>query len=232
MSNATGAQRTNNLAAAFQEVLTATLRLRSGPQMVQNTETLRTQIRQLLQTAMNDARGQGYSSQHVQMAVLVTVALLDETVLNLQTPAAAEWSRRPLQEELFGGHLAGETVFQNIQSLLQQQDAPELADVLEMHCICLELGYKGRYAFSTGGELRGIIQLCREKIHRSRGPRPMFAAPQLATPQQRPKSDRVARALLVALIVLAVVTLVSFAGFEYSLSSQAARLVSSSPVLR
>ena len=137
MSNAVAGERTNNIAACFQEVLTATLRMRAQPQMAQNTEAVRTQLRQLLQTAMNDARGLGYTSQHVQMAVLVVVGFLDETVLNLQTPAAAEWSRRPLQEELFGGHLAGETVFQNLQGLLQQQDAPEIADVLELHCLGL-----------------------------------------------------------------------------------------------
>lgn len=225
-------RRTSNLAAAFQEVLTATLRLRTQPQMIENTEILRTQVRQLLQTAMNDARGQGYSSQHVQMAVLVVVAFLDESVLNLHTPAAAEWSRRPMQEELFGGHLAGETVFQNIQGLLQQQDAPEVADVLELHCICLELGYKGRYAFSTGGELRQIIQLCRDKIARSRGKDPMFAAPELAAPQQRPRADRVARSLLITSVVLAVLTAVGFAGYEYSLSAQANRLTAGSATLR
>lgn len=224
MSNVPGAARTNNLAATFQEVLTAILRLRDQPQMVQNTEAVRGQLRQLLQTVMNDARGLGYASQHTQMAVLVVVAFLDETVLSLGTAASAEWSRRPLQEELFGGHLAGETVFQNLQSLLQQQDAPEVADVLELYCLCLELGYKGRYAFSTGGELRGMIQLGREKVHRTRGQQPMFMAPHLAPPVQRPGRDRIALLLLVACIVLGVITVGCFVAYEYSLSAQAARL--------
>ena len=232
MSDVPAVGRTTNMASVFQEVLTAVLRLRSQPQTVQNTEALRGQLRQLLQTALAEARALGYSSQHVQMGVLVVVAFLDETVLNLGTPAAAEWSRRPLQEELFGGHLAGETVFQNLQALLQQQDAPELADVLELHCLCLELGYKGRYAFSNGGELRQMIQLCLAKIHRTRGPQTMFAAPRLAPPIQRPQKDRVARSLTVAAIVLAVVTIGSFAGYEYSLSAQASHLAAGSAALR
>lgn len=232
MNQGPSAARSTNLAATFQEVLTATLRLRDQPQMVQNTEAVRGQLRQLLQTAMQDARGLGYTNQHVQMAVLVVVALLDETVLNLGTPASAEWSRRPLQEELFGGHLAGETVFQNLQTLLQQQDAPELADVLELHCLCLELGYKGRYAFSTGGELRQMIQLCRDKIHRVRGPQPMFAAPHLAAPVQRPPADQVALLLLVACIALGVLTVGCFAGYEYSLSAQVSRVASGAAALR
>lgn len=232
MSNVPSTVRTNNLAAAFQEVLTAILRVRDQPQMVASVETFRGQVRQLLQTAMNDARGLGYANESVQMAVLVVVAFLDETVLNLGTPASAEWSRRPLQEELFGGHLAGETVFRNLQSLLQQQDAPEVADVVELHCIALELGYKGRYAFSTGGELRQMIQLCREKIHRARGPQPMFAAPYLAAPVQQTAGDILARVLLIACIALAVLTVAAFAAYEYSLSAQASRLASDAGVLR
>ena len=117
--------RTANLASAFQEVITAVLRVRSQRQSVQNLDTFRTQLRQLMQTAMNEARTLGYNSQYIQMAVLVTVGFLDETVLNLGTGVVADWARRPLQEELFGGHVAGETVFANLQQLLQQQDAPE-----------------------------------------------------------------------------------------------------------
>ncbi len=232
MSESAPAKQSSNLASVFQEVLTATLRLRTQPQKVQNTEALRTQLRQLLQTAMNDARRLGYSSQHVQMSVLVAVALLDETVLNLGTTVSAEWSRKPLQEELFGGHLAGETVFDNLRALLQQQDAPELADVLELHCLCLELGYKGRYAFSNGGELRQLIQLCREKVQRARGQQPMFPAPHLAAPELRVGADAIARALMIAAIALALITVVAFAGYGYSLSNQASHLADQSAVLR
>lgn len=226
------AKRTSNLASCFQEVLTAVLRVRSQRQSVQNNEAFRTQLRQLLQTAMNDARALGYNSQFIQMAVLVSVGFLDETVLNLGTNVVAEWARRPLQEELFGGHVAGETVFANLRQLLQQQDSPELADVLEIHCICLELGYKGRYAFSNGAELRQIIQMCREKILRVRGKQPLFPAPSLEAPARRAGKDLLGRGLLVSAIVLAVVTLGAFAGYEFSLSAGVSRLSSSSVEMR
>ncbi len=225
-------QRTSNLAANFQEALTAILRVRAQPAMLQHPDTFRTQMRQLLQTAMAEARTLGYSSQHIQMAVLAVVAFLDETVLNLRTEAVGEWSRRPLQEELFGGHTAGETVFANLQALLQQQDAPEIADVLEVHCLCLELGYKGRYAFSSGGELRQIISMCRDKITRIRGRQPLFPAPALSTPQQRVSKDRIGTSLLVAAAVLAVTTVAAFGSYEFSLSSGVSRLQSNSTVLR
>ncbi len=225
-------QRTSNLAASFQEPLTAALRVRAQPQMLQQPEAFRTQMRQLLQTAMGEARTLGYSSQHIQMGVLVVVAFLDETVLNLRTEAVAEWSRRPLQEELFGGHTAGETVFANLQGLFQQPDAPEIADVLEIHCLCLELGYKGRYAFSNGGELRQITGMCREKIVRVRGRQPLFPAPAITAPPPRVTKDRIGTGFLVAAAVLALVTVAAFAWYEFSLAAGVSRLQSLSAVLR
>ncbi len=226
------ANKTANLASCFQEVITAVLRVRSQRQAVQNSESFRTQFRQLLQTAMSDARTLGYNSQYIQMAVLVTVGFLDETVLNLGTSVVADWARGPLQEELFGGHVAGETVFTNLRGLLQQQDSPELADVLEIHCICLELGYKGRYAFGNTGELRQIIQLCRDKILRVRGKRPLFAMPDVASPAQRAGKDGLSLALLVCAIVLLVAVLGAFAAYQYSLSNGVTTLVNTAAEVR
>lgn len=220
--------RTSNLASCFQEVITAILRVRSQRQTVGNSEAFRTQLRQLLQTAMGEARTLGYNSQYIQMAVLVTVGFLDETVLNLGTPVVAEWARRPLQEELFGGHVAGETVFSNLRGLLQQQDAPELADVLEIHCLCLELGYKGRYAFSNGAELSQIVTLCRNKIARIRGPQSLIPVPSVAAPVQRVGTDVLGRSLLIAAAALVVLTLAAFAGYEVLLSSGVSHLQSTS----
>ncbi len=231
-SSAVAVRPTNNLAYSFQEVLTAVLRVRSQAQALGDAEGFRTQMRKLLQTAMGDARSLGYNNQYIQMAVLVAVGFLDETVLNQSTAAVAEWSRRPLQEELFGGHLAGETVFTNIASLLQQQDAAEIADVLELHCLCLELGYKGRYAFGGTGELRQIVQRCREKILRVRGRDSLFTAPVPPPPPERRTTDRIARGLLISTVALAVLTVAAFAGYEFSLSAGASRLQSNSVALR
>ena len=145
--------RVNSLAQCFQETLTAILRVRFNRQQVQEAESFRTHMRRSLQSAMQDARALGYSSETVQMAVFAVVAYMDESVLNLQSPVFAEWARRPLQEELFGGHLAGEAFFRNLRALLAQQDSPENADALEIHCLCMQVGYRGRYALGDTGEL-------------------------------------------------------------------------------
>jgi type VI secretion system protein ImpK len=161
--------RTVNLAYLFQEVLTAIVRVRFRIQQVQEAETFRAQIRHSLQAPMQKARSLGYSSENVQVAVFAVVALLDESVLNLQDPIFANWARRPLQEELFGGHLAGETFFKNLRGYLAQQDSAQLADLLELHCLCLLLGYRGRYALEDSGELHSLLRQSRDRIRRIRG---------------------------------------------------------------
>src|SRR5271168_4736626 len=172
--------RANSLALCFQEVLTAILRVRFRRQQVQDSESFRAQMRASLQSAMQEARGMGYASETVQTAVFAAVAYLDESVLNLQSPVFGDWARRPLQEELFGGHLAGETFFVNLRKLLTQPDSAEVADALELHCLCLQMGYRGRYALGDTGELHQLLRQAREKIQRIRGA--SYLVPPMAPP--------------------------------------------------
>jgi type VI secretion system protein ImpK len=216
--------RVNSLSLSFQEVLTAIARVRYQRQQVQDAESFRTQMRHSLQTAMQDARSLGYSSEMVQTAVFACVAYLDESVLNLQSPVFADWARRPLQEELFGGHLAGEAFFRNLQSLLAAQDSPETADALELHCLCLQMGYRGRYALGDSGELHQLLRQARAKIDRIRGAArlcPPIAAPEILAPRS---SDPWERALLITACVLAGVALVGFGSYEVLLGSGASRV--------
>lgn len=213
------APRVNSLALCFQEVLTAILRVRFQRQQVQDAESFRVQMRRSLQSAMQEARSLGYSSETVQMAVFAAVAYMDESVLNLQSPTFAEWARRPLQEELFGGHLAGEMFFTNLRTLLSQQDSPENADALELHCLCLQMGYRGRYALGDTGELHQLLRQALGKIQRVRGTphlMPLVAAPEVRPPRTK---DAWTRALLITACVLAVLTVVAFGSFELLLGS-------------
>ena len=77
--------------------------------------------------------------------------------------------RKPLQEELFGTHIAGEVFFQNLQQLLGRSDSPDLADLLEVYYLCLLLGFGGRYSAGNRGELTQIMNMTADKIRRIRG---------------------------------------------------------------
>ncbi len=158
------------LALALQEALTAIVRLRAERQPVNDAAAFRAQMTQLLARAEQDARTAGYGTQDVRLAIFAVVAILDESALNTRQPAFADWSRRPLQDELFGGHMAGEWFFQHSEQLLARTDDAHLADVLEVHLLCLLLGFRGRYGTTNdNASLHTITVRLAERIARLRG---------------------------------------------------------------
>lgn len=174
------------LAHAFQEPLTAIARLRADRQPVTDGAAFRAQMLRILARADQDARAAAYDPGDVRLAGFTVVALLDESALNARQPALAEWARRPLQEELFGNHLAGEWFFQHVDQLLARPDSAALADLLEVHQLCLLLGFRGRYGARDPVAVHAVGARLRERIARLRGP-----AGDL-TPAWRPPDDAVA----------------------------------------
>jgi len=163
-------RRTENLALAFQEVLTAIVRLRSGRQDVSDAELFRQQIRMAMRGAHQEGTRLGYVEEDIRLAVFATVAFLDESILNLRNPAFAEWVRKPLQEEMFGRHTAGEIFFENLKHLMGRRETHELADLLEVHQQCMLLGFAGKYSLSGRGDLSAILDAVEDKIRRIRQP--------------------------------------------------------------
>ncbi|HEY7336454.1 MAG TPA: DotU family type IV/VI secretion system protein [Bryobacteraceae bacterium] len=159
----------DNLALAFQEVLTAIERVRAGREKVADVDVFRAEMLQQLIKANEEGRQRGYSSEDVRLAMFAAVAMLDESILNSSNPAFVDWARRSLQQEIFGGHQAGEIFFQNIESLLAKPDSSVLADILEVYLLCILLGYGGRYSLRGKGELRAIADSVFERIRRVRG---------------------------------------------------------------
>jgi type VI secretion system protein ImpK len=169
MTASAGARRPENLAHLFQEVLTAIERLRANRQSVTDAQAFRHHNREVLRTAAGQALAAGYTSDDVKWASFAVVAFLDESVLNSQNPMFTDWLRKPLQEELFGTHVAGEVFYQNLQQLLARSDSADLADVLEVYYLCLLLGFGGRYGASNRGELKQVMDATAQKIRRIRG---------------------------------------------------------------
>jgi len=210
----------DNLAMALQEVLTATVRLRARRQQVSDAESFRAQIREALRTAEQHCRQRGYSADEVRLAIYAVVAFLDETVLRSANPVFSRWPGKPLQEEIFGGNVAGETFFQNLENLLRSNDSPTIADLLEVYGLCLLLGYQGRYTVGGQGELDSMKRAIAAKIERIRGAEPL--APHWAPAgggTLRTSGDPMVRTLLWVACGCAVVALVLFVVFKITLSS-------------
>ncbi|MGP8246366.1 MAG: DotU family type IV/VI secretion system protein [Bryobacteraceae bacterium] len=216
---ATG-RRPENLPLIYQEVLTAVVRLRAGRQNVGDTEAFRHHSREALRTAASQAMAAGYSAEDVRYATFAAVAFLDESILNSQNPIFADWLRKPLQEELFGTHIAGEVFFQNLQQLLGRQDSHDLADLLEIHLLCMLLGFSGRYSAGNRGELAQTIAMTRDKIRRVRGAfGPLSPAWNPPAETLTARGDPWVRKLAAIAIACAAITVLLFAGYKIGLGS-------------
>lgn len=218
-------QRTHSLASCYENSITTILRLGAQQQALQNSQVFRTNIRAALRAAMEQAKALGYSSEMIQLSFSAIVGFLDESVLMLQSPTFADWPQRPLQEELFGHHRMGEVFFENLRSLLNRPDSQETADCLEVYCLCLLLGYRGRYALGGSGEIETFIRQIREKIGRCRG-QMLFLRPGTSPPEiKRTASiDRWSRGLGIVALCLLLGMLLAFGGFWFALSSGVSQL--------
>jgi type VI secretion system protein ImpK len=187
------------LALLYQEVLTAIVRLRANSQYVTDVARFREQVKAALKDAERDAVQRGYLSEDVKLCSFVVVAFLDESILNSQSPAFAAWTRQPLQEELFGVHIAGEIVFRNLERIVQRPSSNDLADVLEVHQLCLLLGFRGRFSLVGHGELRSFRESMGDRIRQIRGT-PVEFSPHWKPLAEAPRrtSDPWVRRLLLA----------------------------------
>ncbi len=218
--------RKSSLAGTYQDVMTVVLRVRFRTQRVADAEVFRASVRKMIASATAEARQQGYSDATTQMALYAIVSFLDESVLNSHDPTFADWLRRPLQEELFGGHFAGEYFYRHVTELLQRADTPEGADALEMHAVCLLLGYRGKFAFGSDGEIHALLQQIRAKIARVRGPF-QLARVETAPPVARAAAgDRWVRVLTWTAAALLLVCLIAFTVWHSLLSSRIASVAS------
>ncbi len=169
MTPTANTRRPDNLALIYQEALTAVERLRANTQGVNDANAFRQHTREALKAAANAALAAGYNADDTKLATFAVVAFLDESVLNSQNPIFSDWARKPLQEELFGTHIAGEVFFQNLQQVLGRSDSHDLADLLEVHYLCMLLGFCGKYRVGNRGELDQAMNMTADKIHRIRG---------------------------------------------------------------
>lgn len=174
MSNSNLMER-ETLAVLFQEPLTAVVRVWSNPQMTQDPYGLRENMKAALKASIEDARRKSFSEEETKLAMFAIVAYLDETILTQNQPAFADWRRKPLQEELFGVHIAGEIFFQNLENIIRQPDSLPNADLLEIYALCISLGFQGRYSAGGRAELKRIVDGCMDKCRRVRGAMPSLS---------------------------------------------------------
>lgn len=209
-----------NLALCYQEALVVIVRLRSGRQIPSDAEFFRDQMRRSLQIAEEQARAQGYSGDEARRATFAVIAYLDESVLSSGQHVFSGWAKKPLQEEYFGQHVAGELFFESVERLMARDDSAELADMLEVYNTCLLLGYGGRYGDRKRADLQVLIDRVSQRIERIRG-RPV-APPAASAPPAA--VDPWIRRFQFTLMVCAPLALLVWLAYFFLLRSQAREL--------
>jgi type IV/VI secretion system ImpK/VasF family protein len=104
----------------------------------------------------------------IRDAEAAVVAFLDEAILSLKDPAREVWAKQTLSVDLYGESKAGEVFFERLDEIKGQTDSPQLADLLEVFLLCLELGFEGRYAGPLG-EVGHIVDRLKLRIDNIRG---------------------------------------------------------------
>jgi type VI secretion system protein ImpK len=214
--------RPGQLALALQEAFTVAVRLRANRQVAADAASFRTHAKSLLKSAGRDATRRGYSRDTVKLAIYAYIAYLDETVLNSSQPMFSEWARQPLQEEVFGEHMAGENFYHYLGDLLGQQDSAELADLLEVYQLCMLLGFRGKYS-SDPASVQGLTMAVQQKLARIRGERSGLPGTWTLPSNEvvEPNADPWARRLGMIAAAVAGIALVLFVLYKVLLTFQA-----------
>ncbi len=212
----------DRLALLYEGILTATVRVQSGRQQVQDPESFRTRMKQALREIASTAARKGYSAEDVQEANFAVVAFLDESILTAD-PSATEWAQKSLGEELFGQRSAGEMFFKHLETLRANRDSRGLAEVLEVYYLCLLLGYEGKFAGGSKAELQLLMTNLRDRIERVFGRNPEFS-PDAALPDEpvaiAPPADPLNMQVRLFALAAFLLAVLCFVGFSLHLSSK------------
>ena len=209
--------RLNNLALAFQEVITVILRTRFRVQRVEDAESFRAVMRKMISSAAKECASMGYSSEASKMAVYAIIGFLDESILGSRDPLFADWHKMTMQQEMFGSQVAGEFFYRNVSDLLNGQGSMEVADILELHAVCLLLGYRGKYDQGDATEVHSILRRIQDKLTSIRGEPALFRSQQAPQVPVIKRSDPWVRRLAVAAIVAVLITAILYIGYFFVL---------------
>jgi type VI secretion system protein ImpK len=155
--------RSDSLALLFQEALTVVTRICAGRQRLGDPRVFRAHMRNALQAAEKAALAYGYAANDLGTVLQAVAAFLDESLLNAQSPQYVG-----LYEDLFGIRGPGESFVRNLDGFLERSDSLTVADLLEVHQLCLLLGFR---AHLSSLEIRFLLRQTDEKIRRIRASR-------------------------------------------------------------
>ncbi len=127
---------------------------------------LRDRTKEVLDRLERRAKDIGMELEDIMNVKFVLVAFIDEAIIGVNFSQKDSWLANPLQMEIFGRNDAGVEVFRRLNELRQRPQVH--AQVLEVYCLCLMLGYKGKYAYQETEALRGLVEDTKADLSRVR----------------------------------------------------------------
>jgi len=82
--------------------------------------------------------------KHIRTVVYVMASIADEIFLNISWPGKTYWEEHMLEKRFFGSQVAGEKIFDDIDTLLANHQLYN-SDLTEIYVKSLALGFKGKY---------------------------------------------------------------------------------------
>jgi type VI secretion system protein ImpK len=163
--------KSDNLALAFQGLVTGIVRLQAGREKLDDMSKLRANVETTLrEEVVPKARNLGFSDDQIREATYAVIAFLDE-VAQATPEGRGVWSLMQTSIYPNARAVAGDQFFILLEGLLNQQDSQKLADLIEVFLLCLMLGYKGKYNNpDLAQELRALQMRVYERYRSIRGP--------------------------------------------------------------
>jgi type VI secretion system protein ImpK len=225
-----GVRKLERLALLYEGIFTVIGRVHTGRQRVKDPEEFRSRMKEALRDVASTAARRGYSAADVQEGTFAVVAFLDEAILTAPDSGNANWVGKSLGEELFDQRSAGELFFKRLEILRANRDSQELAEVLEIYYLCLLLGYEGKFAGGSKGELLQLMANLRERIERIFGRDSRFSPDNTLSgepPRTEVAADPLHRQLRLFLVAALLFALLCYVGFSVQLHSQLANIQNS-----
>ncbi|MCL9843774.1 type IVB secretion system protein IcmH/DotU [Ralstonia solanacearum] len=190
--------------------------LRNGQQPT-SAEDFLARVRAFLEDFDRGAKRLNVSAEDVFDAKYAFCAAVDETILSSNFAIRTAWERRPLQLELFGEQLAGETFFIKLEEL-RAHGAPRL-QALEVFHMCLLLGFRGKYILEGPEKLAYLTARLGDEISAIKGKRAPFA-PHWLLPDKVTHRLKRETPLWIFGAVFALIALLGYIGLSSTLRSK------------
>lgn len=117
-------------------------RFTPGPTVEELRRQLLHRVRE--QTSPEGAPRGALIERHLEECRYVLAAFADEVMVHTPWYGHEAWRENLLEDELFGTHVAGDRLFEEVERLLRERD-PARAEVAAVYLLALALGFQGRY---------------------------------------------------------------------------------------